>query len=212
MDCDLYFISMIEQALKEPDPKAALVEAFKEIRDLGTRPEHEYGFRQFLWFMETVAESAVHGDKHTDEERLLDFIADDPQWKEAIKEFNINAESSIESSQYPVIEVMRDNDLVGLVAFDVLPASGEITRLVPGEYVVRFDSGRIIWKGTLEAKHLRWAAAYPGRPLRMAAKTGETTGPATLDESLLGGEIHLRIFPGVEVGRMEITVTKSAER
>ena len=75
----------------------------------------------------------------------------------------------------------------------------------PGDYNFSLGSGRLLWEVTLEDKDLHLTSASPGTNLPLAADTGEKRQPtASREMSVLGGEIVIRIFPGLESGWIEI--------
>ena len=51
MSDDLFFIPMIAKALREPDPKAAMIDTFEQIRAMGTEPRYQRGYKQLIEFM-----------------------------------------------------------------------------------------------------------------------------------------------------------------
>ena len=51
MTPDMYFLPMIDSALRKPDPEQSLKEAFEEIERLGKTYKYQRGFKQFLVFM-----------------------------------------------------------------------------------------------------------------------------------------------------------------
>ena len=81
--------------------------------------------------------------------------------------------------------------------------------IVPGEYRLTLRTGRLIWEGMILPEQVLWAEAYPGRDLKMAAQTAEVEQEATHVESLLGGELELRLCPGLEAGTMRIVRPQS---
>jgi len=54
MTNDLYFISMIADAIRKAAPKSALKAAIEEITSRGRQPQYEQGFLQFQRFMAEV--------------------------------------------------------------------------------------------------------------------------------------------------------------
>ena len=80
--------------------------------------------------------------------------------------------------------------------------------LVPGAYTLRMAIGRILWEGSLGRQDLEWAAAHPGRPLDLAADTGDELVEPTREYSLLRGELVMKVFPGLETGTMTISVVE----
>lgn len=162
---DLYFIPIIEQAMRPRDPRAALAEGFRRVRSMGAENRYQLGFDQFGAFMSVAAQAAP-----------LDIG----------------------------VVVFRDGSPVGSVRSGPRADRQVLRGITPGEYAVQLETGRLLWEGELTKSHLVWAAAFPGRPVRFAADTGEVAGASTLDVELLGGEMFLKVFPGIESGMIEI--------
>lgn len=76
--------------------------------------------------------------------------------------------------------------------------------IVPDQYSLSLSTGRLIWEGTILPEQVLWAEACPGRDLKIAAQTGDLEQEATHVESLLNGELELRLYPGLEAGTMRI--------
>ncbi len=73
------------------------------------------------------------------------------------------------------------------------------------------DTGWVIWQGELTERDLIWMAAFPDVPLDLAADTDETSARTTREESLLDGELILRVIPGLESGNIELEYRQAAE-
>ena len=54
MSDDLFFIPMIARALRESDPRAAMVDAFEQMRAMGKEPRYRRGYQQLLEFMDSA--------------------------------------------------------------------------------------------------------------------------------------------------------------
>ena len=50
----LFFIPMIAQALREPDPKAAMIDTFERIRAMSREPRYQRGYEQLIDFMDAA--------------------------------------------------------------------------------------------------------------------------------------------------------------
>lgn len=83
--------------------------------------------------------------------------------------------------------------------------------ILPGEYTIRLSTGRVLWSARLHSADLRWSEAFPQAPLRLAADTAETDRLCTREMRLLDGEILVRVYPGVDVGTIGITVDRWRE-
>ena len=78
--------------------------------------------------------------------------------------------------------------------------------LTPGNYTVKFSTGRIVWEGTLTAKDVLWVRAFPSQELKVAADSGGAQRQYSRREVLLAGEIEIFIYPGVESGDLGIEI------
>ena len=217
MSNDLYFIPIIARALEQKDAEQSLEEAFEKIESLGTEPQYERGFEQFQQFMDIVnvqvkrrrlddlskadlimelitnlATDTFDGSAQ-DEQRVLRVVKSQPQWK---KEYDRLVTEMEELNQRPEgveISIFRRNEPLKSFTFMKIPASKTIDNIITGVYTIAFATGRLIWEGELSEQDLIWAEAYPGKPVKLAADTG--------------GEIMIRVFAGLESGRIEVTVT-----
>ena len=180
---DLYFLPILAQALGAPRGRPALRRAFVQIETMGTGPRYRRGYRQYLAFMKAVAETSrfLSGNATTDEDH-------------------------VELERPNVIELIveRDREPIASLVTDGSPAARTFGRIKPGHYRLRLDSGWALWEGELSEAHLLWEVAFPGEPLRMAADTGRTEPATTLEVSLLGRTLRLRVYPGVSSGYLEL--------
>jgi len=79
----------------------------------------------------------------------------------------------------------------------------------PGYFEVKLNTGHILWQGNLIEKDLLWTKAFPERDFELAADTGDTDQPVTKELRLLNDELIIRVFPGIESGRLEIKVREA---
>jgi hypothetical protein len=226
---NLFFIPILAEALRSPSPKEALLQAFQRIRALGEKKEYQEGFSQFEQFMEKaiehqeagagdasatgddiayelsveIASDTFEGDER-EKEAAFDLILSRQEWRETYEklceEFKKQTPVAI---PYMTVVVERDDRPITEIVLD-----GERTyveNILPGPYALRTSTGRVIWRGDLTPKELFWTDAYPDRALDLAASTDEEVIEPTAVHSLLDGEVVLRIFAGIESGRVEIT-------
>lgn len=184
MNDDLYFLPMIAQALQQPDPGVALRDAFGRIRALGHEPRYRRGYKQFLVFLDMATQTNREGAG----EPVAELV-----------------EGALRPLTMDVL-VERDGDLVSTCSLEMPPAARTVDGIVAGTYLLRLDTGRVIWEGRLADEDLLWTRAFPKRPLRVAADTGEPRRHMTREIPLLDGTLILRVFAGVESGAMEIEV------
>jgi len=186
---DLYFIPIIERALKGDDPGKSLAEAFEQIVRLGRESLYSDAFVQFQRFMDEVvnAHSLLVGDELQD------------QTTEAT------------AHPYPIeIIIEKDRLLFGTCRFDSIPGRCSIQGVVPGEYRIKIETGRMLWEGPITERECVWKKAYPGKPLKLAADTGERDLPPSRTIPLMGGTVLLHFYPGVETGVLTIELREGS--
>jgi len=183
MQDDLFFVPMIARALQQPDPKAAMLEVFEEIRRMGQETRYGRGYQQFLRFMESV-----------DQTRL----------QEAPEELGAEILTAMERPAGIEIIVEKNDDVVTAFSFEQPFGIRSVDEIAPGNYRVKLDTGRILWEGNLAEQDLLWSKAYPGEPLKMAADSGQPIGKPTREIPLLDETVLLRVYAGLESGFLEI--------
>jgi hypothetical protein len=229
MSNDLYFIPIIAKALQQKDTDESLRQAFDEIESLGQQPDYQRGYQQFQKFMHTVSdhtkehrpgllennavialitELATSTFEGTDQEKqmILRTIQSHPQWQAEYGRFTAEMRELQQAPTGVSVSILRENEPFRSLTFTKSPDSKTIDKIVPGRYTVALATGRIIWQGLLTERDLIWTEAYPGRALRLSADTGEPEGEPTQQVSALEGDIVLRVFAGLESGRIEITM------
>jgi hypothetical protein len=185
MSKDLYFLPIIGDALRHPEPKMGLTAAIEEIKNLGKRPEYERGFLQFLRFMAEVRRN----------------------WEKRSQESGDFASQFLR--RIPEIIVERNEKAIGSVRCESLRFTKEIRGLKPGHYVVRMDTGRILWQGGLNEQDLICPPAFQREALDLAADTGEIAEKMTREITLLNGELTIRFFSEDDSGRLELEIKDS---
>ena len=180
MSDDLYFISLISRALAQSADKRALQDAFRQICDMGGKPECEQGFRQFERLMELVANGAAG---ETENPHVIDL--DDA------------------FAEHDLLLLLGRGDQTTPMLRIPLQGIHSLEDVSPGHYQLALDTGRVLWERDLGEADLLWAHARPDQPLELAADTGEISSPATIEEHLLG-RILVRVYRGIENGRIEI--------
>jgi len=229
MDNYLYFIPLLARALQQADSGPALKQAFAEIERLGRQPEYEQGYRQFRRFMVTGARSRPSGEGDVPDlgfihwliselatgtldgdqgarRAALELIRSQPKWQEEYEQLCCDLDRPARPTD---VLVTREDEPIGTITFEDPAGAGSVGNIVPGRYSLALDTGRVIWEGPLSKRDLLWAHAYPDHPLELAADTGETSCPPTREFSLLDGELTLRVYAGVEGGRLELEVRKA---
>jgi len=235
MSKDLYFIPIIAKALEQKDTEQSLKHAIEKIKSLGAMPEYKQGYEQFEQFMNIVTEQVkkkapdglseadlimeliidlatdTFEGSDADRQKALSIIKSHPQWR---KEYDQLVAEIKELNQRPKgveISVSRENELLRSVTFTKIPGSKIIDNIASGDYNISFATGRLIWKGELTEQDLIWTEAYPGKPFELAADTTEREAKPKKEISVFDGKVIIRIFAGLENGRIEIAMNTSED-
>jgi len=234
MSNDLYFIPIIAKALQQKDTEVSLGRAFDQIKSLGQKQDYQRGYQQFQRFMDTVnshvkknesdllevhtvralmTELATGTFEGSDEEKqmALRIIQSRPQWQAEYDRLIAEIEQLHQAPEGIGISIFRENELVKSLTFKEIPDSKTIDNIIPGGYNIALATGRTIWQGQLTEQDLVWTEAFPDKALRLSADTGEPEGEPTQEFSIFDGEIILRVFAGLETGRVEITMKLSGD-
>ena len=105
-------------------------------------------------------------------------------------------------SERPLTFILEREGHVLASLADAQPSCGGLT---PGHYLIKLDTGRVIWEGSFTERALVWSKARPGRSLTVTAQTETPTEIPSFEVDLLQGELLLRVYPGIESGRLEVT-------
>lgn len=227
MNQDLYFVPMIARAFQHADHADALGRAFAEIEELGRLPAYSRGFENFHRFMPEVrrhsasdelyqvdvesirallvelATDTFDGDED-EREAVLELIRSEPRLQAEYERLSAMVGAHGRKVKTTTINVLKDAELLTRIEFHRERPLASVGRVLPGDYSLALETGRVIWEGRLVARDLLWSAAFPGRALDLAADTGGRPTTTTREEQLLGGELTLRVYPGMEFGRIEV--------
>ncbi len=229
MNHDLYFIPIIADALQQQDTEAALMQAFDRIRSLGAAVEYQSGLRQFDGFMASVNRLArregspphcedivrefmtelvtdTFAGSEQDKQAVWAAVRSRPQWVAEFDQLVAEFASVMSAPKDITICVGRGDELPVMLTLRKDKPSSMVDHVVPGSYTVRLGTGRVLWEGELHRQHLLWADAFGGRPVKLAADTGLPRSGPTQEIRLPECGLTLRIFPGLESGRVEITM------
>jgi len=144
-----------------------------------------------------------------DEEQAASFISaitTHPGWNaeyeritEEVREFR-GPETPIE------VEVIKEKETIVSMPLSSLPAC--VSSINPASYTIRLSNGRVLWEGELAREEVIWTFAFPAKDLAMAAKTEPQQREPTKAVSLLGGELVMYVFAGLEAGEIRIESLK----
>lgn len=105
------------------------------------------------------------------------------------------------------ILIERERTVLAVLSFEASQQEKTAGGVIPGPHRVKTETGLLLWQGLLREEDLLWKKAYPGQPLKLAADTGEPSGPPT--RTLQGpGGVNLEVYAGIESGFMKISLKK----
>jgi len=185
MPDDLFFVAIIAEALQQSDPRAAVREAFERIRTMGQEPRYLTGYQQFLRFMESVNEALSTN---------------------ALAEMGARLRNEMDRPTSIELVLERDDTPVARCSFEQPSGTRTMGGISPGQYRLRTDTDLVLWEGPLTQQKVVWAKAFPDQNLPMAAATRDSRRQSTERIDLLDETLHLRVYPGLETGIMEITL------
>ena len=177
MSKNLYFILLLSEAVSQPNARPAIRRALDRIIHLGQGRGYERGYRQFLQFMEKI-----FGTSESEIPWLIGI------WENhALK-----------------INVARDEKLIASLPLELSNITLRILDAVPGQYIFKLSTGRILWMDELTEKDLFLLKAFPDSDLKLAAATDDLKPKPSKQIRLMDGEIVIRIFPGFDNGSIEV--------
>lgn len=229
MNNDLYFIPIIGEALQQSDPEKSLRKALDQIKSIGEQSRYQVGFKQFERFMALIedrlnAGQSEFGDFVTvsrlitelvtdifeggeaEKQKTLSLIRSQPLWCREYDKLIAETEWLNRRPTGIGITIFRENRKFDSVIYEEIPESKAVEDITSGRYRIAFATGRLIWEGEFTEQDLLWIRAFPGRPLELAADTSGWKGNPTKYISALKGEITIRVFAGLESGRIEIAL------
>jgi len=224
----LYFVPILAHALQQEHVLGALHEAFRQIETLGRQPDYQEGYRQFLVFMNLVhaeREGSLDDIEQALAETLSTFEGEGREaekvsgpgtpvspTQEALDVIRQSMKAATNSSSYTTFLIEKDGDKFAAAQLPLTGGTTLFPDITPGPYCLKLASGRVLWEGELLAGQLLMAEARPGKPLKLAADTGdERRTIPTHTIRLLDGEVVVKVFAGLESGRIELFAQPKGE-
>lgn len=221
MNDDLYFISLLIQAMESPNVRESLRKAFRKITIHAQEPRFSRSYTQFLAFMEAVkiaidcetpekdqsvlenegqVSTAIEPDNETILNILEEFPELQPLW--AMMEED-NKEISLED--IPLELILHSPGAAPITLCLAHPYHPiRVEPILPGTHELTLASGRMLWKDNLTEADLLWSYVKPDKPMRLAAGISDET--VTRQTCVFDGNIIIRVCAGRTFGRLEIEV------
>ena len=138
--------------------------------------------------------------------RMLSIIKSHPRLKKEYEQLVTDIEQLNRRPPGIEVSISHDNKSFKSVRFMEVPGSKTIDKIAVGVYNIAFATGELIWEGKFTMQDLIWSEAYPGRSFALAADTPGPKPEPTKEISVFDGDIIIRVFAGLESGRIEITI------
>jgi len=222
MNHNLYFVPILAQALEEPDRGASLRKAFETIERLGQEPGYQEGYRNFCQFMAEILMHRRLLDEHDLRMVALERVTDSPsevkrsepllaqllgrgRWLK--DEYEALAQTCKARPEGFALQLLVGGRSIAELTFETARGRRTVNAVRPGHYVLRLDTGLVLWEETLSAADLLWTEAFGGKELALAAEAGQVRRRPSRELKIPNTGLILRTFPGIECGSLEIELT-----
>ena len=187
MNRELFFIPILQKALKTDNTIAALNEALCEINLLGKQDKYRQGFDNFRLFIEELCrhDNLLRAERSEDLKsysQILSIANQDPGRK---------------------LVIFRNNRIIKALTLDK-KSNYRIGKIIAGTYTVKLSTGRVLWEGRLTENDLLIEMNGKDENVRLAADSEKSQPVPSRSIKLLAGMVILRIFAGFKAGTMQI--------
>lgn len=229
----LYFVPILARAIQSKDQEAAMVTAFDEIIRMGNQRAYKEGLAQFQALIKAAIEpvgkesdekiqiikdviykiifnlvtDTFEGNKEH-EQNFINALKSNPRWNAEFERIQNEAKACLSPDSLIEVEFIKDDQV--FYSFPLSTNAISIGHIAPGKYTVQMSNGRMLWEGDLMREDVIWAYAYPEKDLPMAAETKPLDQKPTRTIPLLGGELTMKVFAGLEGGRITLKIEKGA--
>ena len=115
------------------------------------------------------------------------------------------------SGQVYYLVLYRDSEKVAFIDDPIKNGKTEITQITPGNYTLGTSTGLLLWQKKLKEDDLFIGkSSKKDGKFRMAADTGINSPNASITDDVANGLFAIKVFPGFNVGRIEI-ISNSTE-
>jgi len=136
---------------------------------------------------------------------VLGLVDKYPAWRSAIDVLRNATFAEGMTSPSPKLLLYRQDELLLAASFGAHPMAHVAGDIQPGEHAVVLDSGQVLWGQALHETEVSWRLAFPGRPIRLAAKDTPVRGGHPFRTwRVLDGLAEIRLFPGIEAASLEL--------
>ncbi len=132
----------------------------------------------------------------------LEILGRDPDWAGTIQALGSNEHWRL--GGFLGIKLFLNEEVVANLELSDDRPVVSVADITPGWYALELDTGLCIWERRVADRDVRWTEAYGRAPFKVAAASGIASEQPTIDETVADGTLHMRVFPGLEHGRLEI--------
>ncbi|MFH1614963.1 MAG: hypothetical protein ABIG61_07755 [Planctomycetota bacterium] len=215
MNNELYFIPILQEALKQPDRQKALSDALYKIDRFGKSERFKEGFQNFISFVTESYQRHYLIEENQSLRQIVDLLSESfeslyPEtngvelsgrgWKEKYLKIAAFSQSTLPLE----ITIFGNNQLVGSVSLAQNNKSQKFSGITPGNYTIRFSTGRTLWKGEIIEKDLMARKTLDGQIIKLAADSGDFKARPSRIVTILKDQVVLKIFKGLYSGVIQI--------
>ncbi len=207
MSKDLYFFPILFEALKKSDLKESLIEAFRRIQELGQKPEHQEGFRQFQVFVQQIVYYAEKKDVSIlDNVLMIELMDRYPELIEDYEELFRELLPPHQSPAYPSLIVEKDGNEIQNIQLSPGKHTETVKKVGAGSYRICLSDGRVLTRFELESSDVSWADANPEEDYPLAADTEDISELITFKTVVFEETIEITVTQGLKQGTMKLQI------
>jgi hypothetical protein len=202
----LSFFAVLIPAIPGPHATTKLGAAFTIIETWAGEIEHSQAYQNFLRFMAASRAAAEAAGAITPSGPSMPKVGADAG---AANDSGLAPFSDAGVSEGGSLRLFRNGEPCCTLVTSRQTTVHTFRRAKSGHYALVDSTNHPVWEADLGPEHLRWRDAFPNAPLPMAAATSPVAGSSSVSLmlELPGINVQVRIFPGLESGRIEMTTS-----
>ena len=202
----LSFFAILIPAIPGPHATTKLGAAFRIIETWAGKTEYAQAYQNFLRFMAASRAAAEAAGGIAPSGPSMPKVGADAG---AVNDSGLAPLSDAGVSEGGSLRLFRNGELCCTLVTSPQTTVHTFRRAKSGHYALVDSTNHPVWEADLGPEHLRWRDAFPNAPLPMAAATSPVAGTSSVSLmlELPGINVQVRIFPGLERGRIEMTTS-----
>ena len=188
MDKKLYFIPIIEKALKADDTAATLQQAIYKIQQSGRDKSYKQGLENFrLFISECRRRHEMICEQQTSDLR---------DYRQLLSDANQGVR--------PELIILKDGRILETISVDKNKFN-RIENITAATYTLKLSTGLTLWRQKLTNRQLKKEFGQYG-DIKMAADSADVRNLPQKTFGLLDGKVTIKIFAGLFLGSIQIEV------